>query len=496
MVAARVALGLMLLNRSKFGPMNIQKITDHKALLGDRILLAAILLAAMVCLILGFETLQFGLAAMVAGVLCAMALVSFLLWQGSVIARYPLTFVLVGMVALQLHLAHGLVELHFGVFVILAMLLVYLDWKIILFGAVLFAIHHFLFDRLQAAGFNVYCTGEANFLMVALHASYVIVQSSVEIILAVSLGRASREGAQLENLVNAVGSSEGISLDVAHIEASAPGSMHLKTVLRRMEQAVEIVRSGAEMIDVSCEEIAKGNQDLSVRTEVTASNLRATSSNVSDLSSAVQASAKHAKEAKLLAEGASSVATRSLEVTGRVIETMQAIKDSSHKISDIIGVIDSIAFQTNILALNAAVEAARAGEKGRGFAVVALEVRSLASRSAAAATEIKGLIDVSVERVLAGTTLVEQAGKTMSEVVGSITGVAKIITDISDASTQQADSAVQVNAAVGQMDEATQQNAALVEEMAVAASSLRSQANDLVQAVSTFRVGAGTEIFE
>jgi methyl-accepting chemotaxis protein len=474
----------------------MQRTTDPKALLGDRILLATIFMAGSVCLVLGYETLQLGLAAMIAGVLCAISAISYLFWKGTGITRYPLTFALVGIVALQLQLAHGLTEFHFGVFVILAFLLVYLDWKIILFGTLLFAVHHFLFDRLQALGFNVYCTTEPNFLMVALHASYVVVQSTVEIILAVSLGRAAREGAQLENLVNAVGRGEGISLDVANIEASTPRSKHLKEVLRRMEQAVEIVRSGAEMIDVSCEEIAKGNQDLSVRTEVTASNLRSTSTNVSDLSLAVQASAKHAHQARLLAEDANSVATRSLEVTGRVIETMQSIKESSHKIADIIVVIDSIAFQTNILALNAAVEAARAGEKGRGFAVVAQEVRSLASRSAAAATEIKGLIGASVERVLAGTTLVEQAGKTIGEVVGSITDVAKIITEISDASSHQADSAVQVSGAVDQMDEATQQNAALVEEMAVAASSLRSQANDLVHAVSTFKVGANATTYE
>ena len=469
--------------------MHTHKMSGNEPLFGDRVLLVAILLAATVCLVLGFQTLQSGLAMCIVGGLSGFGVVSYLMFKGSGITRYPLTLALVGLVALQLQLGHGLVELHFGVFVILALLLVYLDWKIILLAAVLFAIHHVLFDRLQAAGFNVYSITEPNFLMVVLHGAYVVVQSAIEIILAVSLGRASREGSQLANLVDAVGNGDGISLDVAQIEASTPGSQQLKEVLLRMEQAVEIVRSGAEMIDVSCEEIAKGNQDLSVRTEVTASNLRVSSSNVSDLSLAVQASAKHARQARLLAEEASSVATRSLEVTGRVIETMQAIKDSSHKIADIIGVIDSIAFQTNILALNAAVEAARAGEKGRGFAVVALEVRSLASRSAAAATEIKGLIGVSVDRVLAGTTLVEQAGRTMSEVVGSIAGVAKIITDISDASTQQADSAVQVNAAVGQMDEATQQNAALVEEMAVAASSLRSQAFDLVQAVSTFKVG-------
>jgi methyl-accepting chemotaxis protein len=207
------------------------------------------------------------------------------------------------------------------------------------------------------------------------------------------------------------------------------------------------------------------------------------------LSATVKQNADSARQANQLALNASTVAVQGGEVVAQVVDTMKGINESSRKISDIISVIDGIAFQTNILALNAAVEAARAGEQGRGFAVVASEVRSLAGRSAEAAKEIKSLINASVERVEHGTTLVDQAGATMTEVVGSIRRVTDIMGEISAASNEQASGVSQIGEAVTQMDQATQQNAALVEEMAAAASSLKGQAQDLVQTVSVFKLG-------
>jgi len=210
-----------------------------------------------------------------------------------------------------------------------------------------------------------------------------------------------------------------------------------------------------------------------------------------ELSGTVRQNADSARTANQLAVSASTVAVRGGEVVAQVVDTMRGINDSSRKISDIIQVIDGIAFQTNILALNAAVEAARAGEQGRGFAVVASEVRSLAGRSADAAKEIKMLINASVERVEHGTTLVDEAGATMTEVVGSIRRVTDIMGEISAASNEQALGVAQVGEAVKQMDEVTQQNAALVEEMAAAASSLKNQSSDLVDAVSVFKLDVG-----
>ncbi len=256
-----------------------------------------------------------------------------------------------------------------------------------------------------------------------------------------------------------------------------------------LAKLVANVRQGSEGVATASSEIAQGNNDLSARTEQQASALEETAASMEELGSTVKQNADSARQANQLAMSASTVAVRGGEVVGQVVETMKGINEASRKISDIISVIDGIAFQTNILALNAAVEAARAGEQGRGFAVVASEVRSLAGRSAEAAKEIKQLIGTSVERVEQGSTLVDQAGSTMTEVVDSIKRVTDIMGEISAASNEQSAGVSQVGEAVTQMDQATQQNAALVEQMAAAASSLKSQAQELVQVVSVFNVG-------
>jgi methyl-accepting chemotaxis protein len=231
---------------------------------------------------------------------------------------------------------------------------------------------------------------------------------------------------------------------------------------------------------------------LAQRTEQTSSNLQSTASSMDGLTLTVQQSADNARQASALAASASTVAQRGGDVVSQVVSTMQEIDTSSKKIADIISVIDGIAFQTNILALNAAVEAARAGEQGRGFAVVASEVRSLAGRSAEAAKEIKGLIGTSVEKVESGTKLVTDAGATMQEIVQSVRRVADVIGEITAAATEQSAGIAGVNQAIGNLDQMTQQNAALVEESAAAAESLREQADRMKQAVAVFRVGAAS----
>ena len=258
-----------------------------------------------------------------------------------------------------------------------------------------------------------------------------------------------------------------------------------------LARIVQQVRHSTDSIAVASSEIASGNHDLSIRTEQTSSNLQQTATAMEQFTSTLQQSAGSASQASSLAVGASQVARRGGEVVAQVVHTMQDIHHSSQKIADIIGVIDGIAFQTNILALNAAVEAARAGEQGRGFAVVAGEVRSLAGRSADAAKEIKRLIGASVERVDSGARLVESAGSTMDEVVQSVQRVADMIGEITAASQEQSAGVAQVNQSVGQLDQMTQQNAALVEQSAAAAQSLRAQAEQLAQAVAVFKLAGG-----
>jgi methyl-accepting chemotaxis protein len=262
----------------------------------------------------------------------------------------------------------------------------------------------------------------------------------------------------------------------------------LKDMNGSLEKIVAEVRNGTETIATASGQIAAGNMDLSSRTEQQASSLEETASSMEELTSTVKQNAENARQANQLAASASEVAGRGGAVVAQVVDTMSAINDSSRKIVDIIGVIDSIAFQTNILALNAAVEAARAGEQGRGFAVVAAEVRTLAQRSAAAAREIKTLIDDSVEKVHTGAELVNRAGETMEEIVDSVKRVTDIMAEIAAASNEQTAGIEQINLAIAQMDQVTQQNASLVEEAAAASESMQEQAGNLTQMVGIFRL--------
>ncbi|WP_099658675.1 methyl-accepting chemotaxis protein [Acidovorax sp. 56] len=452
-------------------------------------MLAAIGLSAITAIVLGANFVESGLAWGVSAVLLVVAFFVYASSAGTLASRLVLTFVQASFVALHIQLAQGQTELHFGVFVTLALLLVYLDWRPILLAALVFAVHHVLFDRLQAAGLGVYCLTEASFTRTVAHAVYVVIQTGLEILMAVSLGRTAKAGVELRNLVAAVDRPDGISLDAAiAISASTPASMSLQSTLARMNTAVASVREATANLQMASSEIAHGNHDLSNRTEQQASALEETAASMEELGSTVRQNADNARTANQLAMSASTVATQGGEVVAEVVETMKGINASSNKIADIISVIDGIAFQTNILALNAAVEAARAGEQGRGFAVVATEVRNLAGRSAEAAKEIKSLIMASVERVEQGTLLVDKAGSTMTEVVTAIRRVTDIMGEISAASSEQSAGVGQVGEAVTQMDQATQQNAALVEEMAAAASSLNGQAGELVNAVAVFKL--------
>jgi methyl-accepting chemotaxis protein len=280
-----------------------------------------------------------------------------------------------------------------------------------------------------------------------------------------------------------------LSIDIQLNAGDRSSLLHaMKSMRDGLSGMVGCIRTGSESVASASFEIARANMDLSQRTEEQASALEETAASMEQLSATVKLNAENAGQANRLAQGASTVAAAGGDIVGQAVETMRGINDSSKRIADIIGVIDGIAFQTNILALNAAVEAARAGEQGRGFAVVASEVRSLAGRSAEAAREIKILINDSVQRVGQGTIEIDKAGATMTEVVSSIRQLTDIMGEISAASSEQSQGVAQVGQAVTQMDQATQQNAALVEETAAAAEGLKLRARELVQVVEVFKL--------
>jgi len=325
-------------------------------------------------------------------------------------------------------------------------------------------------------------------LMLVLGGIAMLVGAAIAWFITRSITRPIGEAVQVAEKVAAGDISSRI--DVQSKDETGRLMSALKAMNESLVKIVREVRSGTDTIATASGQIASGNQDLSSRTEEQASSLEQTAASMEELTSTVKQNADNARQANQLAVSASEVAVKGGSVVSQVVDTMGSINASSKKIVDIIGVIDGIAFQTNILALNAAVEAARAGEQGRGFAVVASEVRSLAQRSAAAAKEIKTLIGDSVEKVEEGSKQVAEAGRTMEEIVGSVKRVTDIMGEITAASQEQTSGIEQINQAITQMDQVTQQNAALVEEASAAAQSLQEQAGSLVQAVSVFKLDA------
>lgn len=357
--------------------------------------------------------------------------------------------------ALNIHQAWGMIELHFGIFVLLSFLLIYKDWRVIVVAALVVALHHLTFNFFQTSGYGVFCFAKPGIEIVLVHAVYVVIEAGVLSYLAIVLR------AEAMRVVESRGA--------------------MQQQIDLMESTMTTTRSGIEAIGASSRDIAAGNAELSQRTESQASSLEQTASTMEELISTVKQNADHARHANLLVLSASSVALKGGDLVSDVVQTMGSIKDSSRKIVDIIGVIDGIAFQTNILALNAAVEAARAGEQGRGFAVVAAEVRNLAQRSASAAKEIKTLIGDSVEKVDAGGRLVDEAGQTMELIVQSVKEVADIMSEITAASEEQSRGIQQVNQAISQLDQITQQNAALVQQAAAQSESMQNSAREVAK---------------
>jgi len=463
---------------------------DALMVTADRLMFGVLIVSALIAGAIGLHYDQFGTAVAVGGLLAALGAAAALGAPGTLMSRLVLGCGLMAMTALHIQLGRGTLEFHFGVFVTLGVLLVYRDWRPIVAAAGLIAVHHVAFDRLQAAGVGVYCMASPDFLKVFLHAGYVVVQTGFEVYMAVMMRQAARAGDEMAALVAHLGEGDRLALDVDRVEAHTRQGRALRNALLRVNGAMVAVSQSAGSIHVASSEVATGSADLSHRTEQTASSLQQTASSMEELTGTVRHSAESAATANQLAGTAVQAARRGGQVVQQVVANMEDISASSRRIADIIGTIDGIAFQTNILALNAAVEAARAGEQGRGFAVVAGEVRSLAQRSAEAAREIKRLIGGSVDRVEDGARQVAEAGATMQEIVATVQRVSDLVGALATASGRQSQGLGEVHGAVTQLDQVTQQNAALVEESAAAAQSLRDQAAQLSQAIGTFRLQA------
>ena len=415
----------------------------------DIVLCLLLLVGFVAALVLGESYGQFGVAVGAGGCIAGLGVAAWRMRPGTLMSRMGLSLGAMAMVALQIDLARGTTELHFGIFVLLGILLIYADWRPIVGAACLIAVHHVAVDRLQAAGVGVFCMSNPSLPRIALHAVYVLLQTAAEIWVVKLLvdGRATTHAAR----------------------------EHAQAMSVSLKDAFETTRKGVSALEAAVAEIVSGNSDLNHRTESAAESVQQAAGAMEQLASSVNGSAISAAEANRLAEEATRVAGRGGELIEEVVTKMTEIEGSGRRIESILGVIDGIAFQTNILALNAAVEAARAGELGRGFAVVASEVRMLAQRSASAAREIKSLIAASAEVVQDGSRLVTDAGATMREIVGSVDGVARLIETIASGAVEQSQGIGAIASTVSQIDQMLRQNAALVEQSAEAAESVRDQ---------------------
>jgi len=453
----------------------------------DRLMLVVLTLGAAVSLILGHEYGQMGLAGLASSCLVLSGAMTYRLLPGSVLSRYVLTTLAMATVALHIQLSLGDVQYHFGVFVTLAFLLAYQDWRVIVYGAGLAAVHHILFDRLQLAGAPVYCLSTPDFSRILQHAGFVVAQTAVEVYIARGMLRQTRQGLELNSIVTSMGNDGRIDLSMRHDDIHTPVARQLQRTVDKMAKALEQMQLAAHSVMRTADEIARDGSELRQRTDAAAEHLSVTSSSVGHLAQSTTGAAEAARQTTELADSVLLEAQKASQEMSRMEDTMQAIRKTIDDVCSLVVTIDSIAFQTNLLALNAAVEAAHAGEQGKGFAVVAAEVRALAQRASNAAGDIRALTAQSSHQIDSGVTIAGTAGATMSNFISRIGEVAQTMQGLALEARQSASQIDPVNRAVSELDMATQHNARLVDQSVQAAQSLNHQATLLRQAIEVFQ---------
>jgi methyl-accepting chemotaxis protein len=427
----------------------------------DKMFLPVLWALSVFSLVLGYVYDSPGAAFLLGVAIAAWPTAMIRIAPGKLVTRCSVGVALMLFCALNIQQAHGTLELHLGIFVLLAFLVCYQDWRVIAAAAGTIAVHHLSFNYLQQWGYPTMCFTQPALGKVLVHAAYVVVEAGVLSYVALWMKH--------------------------HSIAAADNSAALRATMDTMRHTADRVAHGMQLITAASSDVATGSATVSSSATAQASSLEQAAAAMKSLTATVAQNADHAAHANELVSSASAVALAGGDVVSNVVTTMASIRASSRKIEDIIGVIDGIAFQTNILALNAAVEAARAGEQGRGFAVVASEVRNLAQRSAQAAKEIKGLIGDSVGQVDAGSALVDKAGRTMEQIVQSVKQVAEIMAAISVASRDQRDGIETVSQTIVEVEKTTRETVALVEQSSNAAGTMHAHATSVAQVVNALR---------